>query len=223
MRRAPPKSLSVPLRTLGTMQLTEFDFACEWCSHVFVRRHNRGRRPLYCSRPCRQRAYEDRRRGAYVLGLPKPTVVERLHERPAHYQVGTGGTYGTVAHALRPDGAADRIGFRPALCGARVKPTPRFFHAGRPISGNRNCDTCTNIALRYPAARNIEPLSDIGTAIALIAMLRATRHAPEKQLREHVDLMLAAFGAPGGASLLPRTPWLLERERYASDDEAHVT
>ena len=188
------------------MQLTEFDFACEWCSHVFVRRHNRGRRPLYCSRVCRQRAYEARRRGAFALGLPRPTVVERLHQRPARYQAGTGGLYDTVAHALRPDGAADRIGHRPALCGARVNPCIVDFYPGQPWSGNRNCITCTDIALRHPADRTIRPLSDIGTAIALIAMLRAARHAPEQQLREQVDLMLAMFGAPGGASLLPRSP-----------------
>ena len=200
------------------MQLTEFDFACEWCSHVFVRRHNRGRRPLYCSRQCRQRAYEERRRGAYALGLPKPTVVERLHKRPGHYQVGTGGTYGTFTHALRPDGAADRIGFRPALCGARVKPSPRFFYPGRPVSDTRNCETCTNVALRYPAERNIEPLSDIGTAIALIAMLRATRHASDQELRAHVDLMLAAFGAPGGARLHSGKPWPLDGDLIAAGE-----
>ena len=115
--------------------------------------------------------------------------------------------YGTVAHALRPDGAADRIGYRPALCGVRVNPSAVQFHAGRPSSGYRNCDTCTAVALRHPAARNIHPLSDIGTAISLIAMLRAARHAPEQELRDCVDLMLATFGAPGGASLLPRSSW----------------
>ena len=101
---------------------------------------------------------------------------------------------------------SDRIGYRPTLCGSRVSPSIVEFHAGQPWSGNRNCATCTNVALRYPADRTIRPLSDIGTAIALIAMLRAARHAPEPQLRECVDLMLATFGAPGGASLLPRVP-----------------
>ena len=117
-----------------------------------------------------------------------------------------GGLYGTIAHALRPDGAADRIGYRPTLCGSRVNPSNVEFYAGQPWSGNRNCETCTNVALRYPADRTIRPLSDIGTAIALIAMLRAARHAPESRLRECVDLMLATFGAPGGASLFPRPP-----------------
>jgi hypothetical protein len=183
------------------MQLSEVEFACEWCGNHFVRRHQRGRHPLYCTRSCRQRAYEERRRGAYTLGLPKATMVDWLHPTPKHYQAGMGGQYLTIAHALRPDGAADRIGWRPALCGARVRPANRPFYVQGPLSGNRNCETCTSVAHRFPPQHRIEPLSDIGTVLAMIARLRAARPAPEPTVRALVDQLLACFGAPAGASL----------------------
>ena len=146
------------------MQVTEFEFICEWCGRDFARRHPRGRRPLYCARVCRQRAYEERRRGAFVLGLPAPTMFERLHPDPKLYQAGMGGEYLHISHALRPDGCADNIGFRPSLCGARVNPTPRPFYSHRPISGRKTCGTCARVAEQFPLQRRIDPLSDIGTA-----------------------------------------------------------
>jgi hypothetical protein len=179
------------------MQLSEFDFACEWCGTEFVRPHQRGRRPLYCTRTCRQRAYEDRRRGACVLGLPKPTVADRLHPTPARYQAGVGGPYLNKVHALRPDGAADCIGFRPTLCGASVKPSPQPFYEHD--TRKHNCLTCRRMAERFTPARRIEPLSDIGTAMALFGRLRSARHAPEEELRRLVDQVLASFGILAGA------------------------
>jgi hypothetical protein len=182
------------------MQLTEFNFRCEWCGTDFSRPHPRGRRPLYCKRTCRQRAYEERRRGAFALGLPKATMFERLHPDPKLYQAGTGGEYQHVAHALRPDGYADHIGFRPSLCGTRVNPSNRPFYPDTSLSCRRNCVTCTRVAKRFPLERRIDPLSDIGTATAMIGMLRATRGAPEPVLREQVDQLLSALGAPAGAA-----------------------
>jgi hypothetical protein len=181
------------------MEIGYDDFACEWCAKGFVRRYQRGRRPLYCGRTCRQRAYEERRRGAWALGLPKPTMTRRLRTHPKHYQSGTGGRMGTVVHALRPDGAADFIGFRPTMCGTRVKPSPHPFyeHANR----RRHCETCTRVATQFPPERDIDPVADVGTALSLIGTLRATRFAPEAILRAQVDEMLATFGAPAGAAL----------------------
>jgi hypothetical protein len=66
-------------------------------------------------------------------------------------------------------------------------------------SGRRTCVTCTDVANRFPLERRIEPLIDIGTATAFLGMLRAARDAPEPVLREQVDQMLRAFGAPAGA------------------------
>jgi hypothetical protein len=184
------------------MQLSEFKFRCEWCGVDFSRRHPRGRRPLYCKRTCRQRAYEERRRGAFALGLPKATMFERLHPDPKLYQAGMGGEYQHIAHALRPDGYADTIGFRPSLCGARVNPSNRPFYPDASLSGRRNCVTCARVANRFPLERRIDPLSDIGTATAMIGMLRATRGSPEAVLREQVDQLLSVFGSPAGAAYI---------------------
>jgi hypothetical protein len=185
------------------MQLDEWKFGCNWCGKRFVRPHERGRRPLYCTRTCRQRAYEERRRGAFVVGLPKPILIERLRPVAAHYQAGIGGPYLNVAHALRPDGAPDYIGFRPTLCGAYVKPSIRPFYEDHPLSGRPNCATCASVARRHPAARLIDPPVDIGTATALIGGLRAARRAPAPVLRAQVDEILAHLGTPGGAALRP--------------------
>ena len=150
-------------------------------------------------------AYEARRRGACVLGLPKPTLVERLHTEPRRYQAGKGGAYLQISHALRPDGAADRIGFRPTLCGARVKPTLRPFYVNVPPSYH-NCETCDWVAERFPPERNIDPAADVGTATSLIGTLWAARHAPEPELRSQVDQLLALLGAPAGARGATRSP-----------------
>jgi hypothetical protein len=49
-----------PPDTLVTV--TSEQLICEWCSSEFQRPHQRGPAPKYCSRPHRQRAYEERRR-----------------------------------------------------------------------------------------------------------------------------------------------------------------
>jgi hypothetical protein len=186
------------------MEISEDRFVCEWCAHPFARRYERGRRPLYCGHTCRQRAYEERRRGAWMVGLPKPTVTRRLRPLPKHYQSGVGGEKHRVVHAMRPDGAADYIGFRPTLCGARVKPSPFPFY--EQATRRSHCETCTRVARDWPPERNIDPVGDVGTATSLIGMLRATRFAPEPILRAQVDELLAAFGAPAGADLRRRRP-----------------
>jgi hypothetical protein len=195
------------------MERHDNDYVCEWCARPFVRRYERGRRPLYCGRVCRQRAYEERRRGARAVGLPKPTVVERLRPLPKHYQSGVGGDRRRVVHAMRPDGAADYIGFRPTLCGTRVKPSPFPFY--EQADRSEHCETCTRVARRFPPERNIDPVGDVGTATALIGALRGTRFAPEPVLRAQVDELLAAFGAPAGAMFHP-PPNVAPRRRSAA-------
>ena len=212
------RRLSVPVRTLGSMQLSEHELVCEWCGEGFVRRHERGRRPIYCDHTCRQRAYENRRRGANVIGLPKATTVERLHPDPKHYQSGAGGEYLNVLHAIRPDGCADYIGFRPTLCGTRVKPSPWPFYEQADAGGH--CETCTRVARLFPPERNIDPVGDVGTATALIRMLASARGASESVLRAQVDEMLAAFGAPAGASRASRASPRLLRERGVTTSAA---
>ena len=155
---------------------------------------------MYCNHTCRQRAYENRRRGASAVGLPKPTVAERSAPKFKRYQAGSGGEYLQTVHALRPDGAADHIGFRPTMCGAYVKPSFRPFYEGY----GRNCETCDMVVSRFPPERNIDPLADVGTATAFLRMLAGVRCATEPVLRAHVDEMLALFGAPAGASRAAR-------------------
>jgi hypothetical protein len=87
----PKKNLSLPLLTINAC--TSPSSVCEWCGIDFIRPHLRGRRPLFCKRTCRQRAYEERRRGALALGLPKATYCELLHPEPKLYQAGMGGEY----------------------------------------------------------------------------------------------------------------------------------
>ena len=193
------------------MQLSDYEYVCDWCSNQFPRRHNHGRRPVYCDRTCRQRAYENRRRGANAVGLPRPTVADRGESKCKRYQAGVGGGYLDVAHALRPDGAADHIGFRPTMCGTYVKPSIRPFYEGY----LRNCETCEGVVRGFPAERNIDPLAEVGTATALIRLLAAARRASEPVLRAQVDEMLAIFGAPAGASRASRRPRV---NRRASPD-----
>jgi hypothetical protein len=126
-----------------------------------------------------------------MVGLPKPTVGKWVHPTPARYQSGVGGPYMNIRHALRPDGAADRGGFRPTLCGTSVKPSAVPFYEQ---DSRHNCVTCTRVAERFKLTRRIEPLSDIGTTTALLSSLRGARHAPDDELRRQVDQAVASFG-----------------------------
>ncbi len=169
-------------------------FLCEWCGALFPRRVRWGRRPQYCAQSCRQRAYEERRRGAFRLGLPTPTPFAPSGQTP-RYERGAALYPNRKQHALRPDGAADRAGKRPAMCGARVRPTPAPFH---PID-QRNCLTCARIAQRFPPWRFFNSGRDAGTLGALVAALRDAANASEDELRAVVGQVLAHSGAPAGS------------------------
>jgi hypothetical protein len=197
------------------MQLTDDLFSCEWCGAEFFRRCHLGRRPLYCRRTCRQRAYESRRRGAWFLGLPKPTVADPRSPGRPEYQAGRGGTiHLPLVHALRPDGGADGTGARPSLCGALVQPLLYNFFPPRAPSGSHNCITCAAVATHFPPTHRVRPLSDVGTVTALIAPLRTARLASEDCLRREVDTLLTYFGAPGGSAFQPRRLAQMTSQRY---------
>lgn len=176
-------------------------YACEWCAAHFRRRFGWGRRPLYCTRTCRQRAYEERRRGAFKLGLPAPTFVPSGKLRPT-YERGAALYPNRASHALRPDGPADAAGRRAALCGAMVRATPFAFHLTDPA----NCSTCFAVAKRFPPSRHIDSRNDLGTLTAMIGALRGAHRASDAMVRATVGMLLGQAGAPAGsfgASFLP--------------------
>jgi hypothetical protein len=148
------------------MELSPNRFACQWCAHHFVRPHPTGRKPVYCARACRQRAYEARRRAALVTGYPQPPPMHRS-AAPAAYE---GGRNGRLLHALRPDGFPARNGYRPGLCGAWAHPVrPSFTY--NPLNGP-TCRTCSHIADRHPPSRAVDPARDVAVLTTLAGRLR---------------------------------------------------
>lgn len=141
-------------------------FACSWCAHRFARRHLVGRKPVYCGRSCRQRAYEARRRGALVPEHPRPTPVPPLRDAPAY----EAGRRLRLVHALRPDGFPTRYNARPTLCGAWAHAIRRPF--GHPPERGRSCRTCERVAGAHPPTRAIDPGRDLAIVTALVGRLR---------------------------------------------------
>jgi hypothetical protein len=76
---------------------------CGRCAIVFPRRHRNGRRPIYCSHTCRQRAFEARRRA--VLGRDCRTCAHIAQRHP-------------LAQPLEP--SADLAELKHLLLGART-------------------------------------------------------------------------------------------------------
>ena len=175
------------------MRLDHDLFGCEYCGCEFERRHRRGRHPHYCSRTCRQRAYESRRRGAYVLGLPKAPIPRPKASRTYRPAYETGVSY-PMRHALRPDGAPDRFNNRPTLCGTRANTSPMRFEPWlREVPGQRTCRTCWAIAERYPATAPPDPPNDLARVRHLFGRLRAVvvRRSSDLELHEAVASVLA--------------------------------
>jgi hypothetical protein len=155
---------------------TRNQFACLWCSQTFARRHLNGRKPHYCSATCRQRAYEERRRGARFPTHAKPLIPPQSRVRPRHYE--SGRNYG-VRHALRPAGLPDRHGRRPTLCGAWASHARVPFGASTGLAEHL-CRTCSAVAHRHPPSRALDPPTDLAVLTHLIRRLEPTA--------EHADL-----------------------------------
>jgi hypothetical protein len=196
-------SLSHPLRILQLMLNASTTYDCHWCGVECPRRHPTGRRPLYCRQACRQRAFEHRRRGAFVAGLPAVPAMLPLRAKPPVYEMGNGWS---MRHALRPDGVPDRTGSRPTLCGARArKVRPDFTELEQRHPGSTPlCQTCLSIARTHPPQRAIDPSNDLAVMTALAGRLRAAHRRPGADLRPAVTDLLGLVGLPGG--LLRRTP-----------------
>jgi hypothetical protein len=142
-------------------------FICLWCGDHFERRYLMGRKPCYCRRTCRQRAYEARRRAALVARHPKAPPTPPSRRSLVRYEAGQ--RYG-ITHALRPDALPDRIGRRGTLCGtyaSAIRPPFGTLDARR-----RNCLSCERIAQRHPPPRAIDPPRDVAVLTNLARRLQ---------------------------------------------------
>ena len=144
-------------------------FICLWCGTTFQRRYLVGRKPCYCHRSCRQRAYEARRRAALVAAHPQARPAIPRRPRPPHYEAGR---RRHIVHALRPDGLPDPFGRRITLCGtyaAGIRPPygPLYEH------GRRHCRTCDRIVGGHPPPRPIDPPRDLAVLTNLARRLQA--------------------------------------------------
>lgn len=152
-----------------SVELQRNIFSCERCRATFPRRVNNGRKPLYCTTTCRQRAYEARRRGALQIGLPGPPPRWPSSSLPAGYQGGFGPRR-KIHHALRPTGVPN--GRRLAtLCGTWAFDSGYRFGLATPIS--QTCRTCSQVARHSPIPRWIHSHLELPAVSALAARLIA--------------------------------------------------
>ncbi|MFN0090615.1 MAG: hypothetical protein ACKVWR_10175 [Acidimicrobiales bacterium] len=157
------------------MEIEPGRFACRWCAHVFERRCIAGRKPAYCARSCRQRAYEQRRReraGAVT---------------PAAGYLPEAGVNGLLYHALAPDAPADRRRLRRTVCGALARPIPAPFF----LHGEWTCRTCSRITQHHPPARQVDVSNDLARLTTLLGRFRRALRRRRAPLEALVDQLLA--------------------------------
>lgn len=169
-----PASLSHLVWTMDGMELERGVFRCDHCGEEFPRRNLCGRKPQYCTRSCRQRSYEARRRLQLRHGRPVTELVAAHGwlRRPVTYEPGT--SRGR-RHLLRPEGMPDPRRFRPTLCGTYARALP--FNV-TPRSGD-HCGTCTRVADRHPPDRPFDASTDAAVLRTLAARLRVPRETSE--------------------------------------------
>jgi hypothetical protein len=165
---------------------------CSWCHATFTLRVGPGRKRIYCTRSCRQRAYE-RRRGLGVLPPPEVLIARpggplaHLPQRQLRYEAGGVAYTRDKIHALRPGGYADAADRRPTLCGLLRAPT------GRPFAYvfGRSCETCDKVQQLRPALRSLRVSNDLAALRTQIDSI-ATRLAHHGVLAAGNDPELAA-------------------------------
>jgi hypothetical protein len=143
---------------------------CARCGNVFPRPHDRGRRPIYCTRTCRQRAYEARRRAAYRHHLRLPALPRRARGDAWFHEAGR---RGGIRHALRPDQPRRHDRARQTVCGTHVWAMSRHrFGMPDPKIG-RDCKVCTRIVQAYPLCRPLDPAPDLAELKHILLAHRA--------------------------------------------------
>ncbi len=162
------------------MQLDRGTYRCDHCGDHFPRPNLCGRKPSYCGRTCRQRAYEHRRRGQLRVGLPTIDLVPARPDprRTPRYEAGASrGRF----HQLRPEGLPDPRRRRPTLCGTYARPLPANAHPAK----MHPCRTCRRVADRHPAASFHDPAADVAVLRTVLARLRHP-HEDHHQITSHL-------------------------------------
>ncbi len=145
------------------------DRQCGWCTNHFRVVRRPGRPLIYCSRSCRQRAYE-RRKGLAALPPPDRIIMQpggplgHLRSRVAAYELGRITWATGKLHAMRPSGVADTTGRRLTLCGLLARSSPRPFHT----SMDDACMTCARVRDVRPPARPARPSDDLAALRSLL-------------------------------------------------------
>lgn len=162
-------------------------YHCDHCGDRFPRANLCGRKPHYCSRTCRQRSYESRRRLLLRVGRPVTDLVpvQPMSRRPPRYESASSRGRG---HLLRTEGMPDRRRFRPTLCGTYARPLP--------ANANPNtlpaCRTCAGVARRHPPMHFHHPATDVAVLRSLVARLRH----PDEDISSLVDQLLGYCFSP---------------------------
>lgn len=170
---------------------------CTWCSTIFAVSYRPGRPRIYCSKSCRQRAYE-RRRGLAVLPPPDRLIMVatgplvQLPNRFPGYERGEVWSLAGKAHAMRPAGISEAGERRLTLCGALARPVPRSFHG----KAANSCATCVSVERVRPSARAVRPSADLAALRFLLGRaaveVSRSRHGAPKTAEEVLLELLAA-------------------------------
>jgi hypothetical protein len=178
--------------------------SCARCGIVFPRPHLRGRRPIYCNRTCRQRAYEARRRAAYRHHLRVPAVPRPANRMASFHEAGR---IRGVRHALRPDQPVNQDRRRQTLCGTHVWSMSRHrFGLPDPPMG-RDCEVCTRIVKAYPLSRPVDPAPDLAELKHILLATRSSFVADDAESlhRAFDHLFVTAIGRDP-VSAFPTSP-----------------
>jgi hypothetical protein len=123
----------------------QWSAVCPQCGIEFSALHNTGRNRIYCSRNCRQRAYESRRAlGSQLLPI-RPSDRQFSNKRPLEPAYHKGWIPGRLIEHAVVYGVFDERWFR-SLCGAMVLPMQKRFFPGWKDA----CKVCSVLVEKYP-------------------------------------------------------------------------